>query len=330
MKTLLPLLILLLVACKGKTSHQSNSNNNRRSMNHKITDSYEMSDYERKELERKKRLISLSISDIEKFEDSTQVNLEGEKTGSNHIDFKLKVDMLDSIEIPDVQFGRMRMKVRVSRLAVVAKIYDSKIGYLDQLDGEAPFSLSRKEGDVEFSISPEQLRKLKVGKHQIKIEIQTYLESIHGDRSYIQPASMDVEFDFDVDPIYSSTVYFQELALNEKESRKILGGGNDHSNSTPEACIKIRTNSETLIYEYAKNNFNLKRNLKKKFYHNSLKDELRIMAMDADYFLNSDDLISSAYISVDSLLGNSYKNIPLKATDKLLIYCTTEGQINKN
>lgn len=328
---MLPLFIVALFACTGKSSQNSSSNNrNGRSLERKITDSYTMSDHERREMERKKRLIDLTISELEKSDDSTQILLEGEKTESNHIEFKLEVDMPDSIEIPDVQFGRMRMKVRVSRLSVTAKIYDSEIGYLDQVEDEAPFSLSRKEGDVEFSITPEQLRKLKVGKHHLRIEIQTHLESIHGDRSYIQPALMNVEFDFDVDPIYSSTIYFQELALNEKESRKILGGGNDHSNSTPEACIKIRSNSETLIYDYTKNNFNLKRNLKKKFYHNSLKDELRIMAMDADYFLNSDDLISSAEISVDSLLGTSYKNIPLKATDKLLIYCTTEGQINKN
>lgn len=258
------------------------------------------------------------------------------------------------IEANQLQINLLKLKdridlaltINVSNLGAYPTVYNSSFSENEIADhlktvltvknsqNNKTFQLSESEsidsqGDVRYqwSFYPADLKAIKEGLVNFEVSIESRYCSFFGVQSKVYPLQAKIQFQYYVPTIYESTLYFNGLVLNEKKAKQILGN-NDWNNSTPETGIIISCNNQTIIYSYTKNSFSNSKKETAKIYHTSELDSIRIKVVDVDYGLNGNDLISDTLLSIRSLEGETYFDLPLKAVDKLLVYTQSKGRVN--
>lgn len=248
----------------------------------------------------------------------------------NNVLLTIDLDLVDTLVLPEIKnytFGEEKL-FEVHALGSVARLLNEEGKELAEINGEGYFDDEFKRGSSTIDILPQHFASLSVGEHHLQLELETYFTEFFGAKSKIRPVTARLSFDFTVDSIYQSTVYFKKLVLNKEYTKEKLAGGNDMQNPDPEACIRISWLEERLIYDYSKNSFRLNSNERTTFYHNALSDTLRIAVLDMDYGFNASDLLADTLLTVESLLDKKGENISLQGTDELRIYSKTKGVVN--
>lgn len=248
--------------------------------------------------------------------------------GENLIDLRLRFSLPDSVEIPQVYSTSFHEYHKADNLEVKVELIDStgKVFFVETRNGNGAVDEGRTM--VDFDIDAEALRHFRPGSHHFEMRISTELMTFFQRKSGMKILNGKVGFDFEVKPIHRSTFYFRKLALNSSQVNKKLTVGNDFLNPKVDACLSVTCNGNSIFYKVNKNSYNLLGSGPKTFYHCESDTTLRISILDADYGLNFDDRIHDTLICINDLCTKSYKNIPLLYTDKLELYCTTDGRIN--
>ena len=249
------------------------------------------------------------------------------KQGHNEVDMRINFTLDDSVEIPVMYNKRFKKDEDADELWVKVEIDDENGKRILKDSKKATGGLDGKCW-LDVHLLPENFMKLKEGRNKFVMSIETEMTTFFDNRTGIKPLKGEASFDFYVQPIYESKLYFKSLKLNKEGVSKKLGN-NDAWDDTPEANIIVSLGGQTLLDKFSKNSYNVGRSSPVTFYHSSMKDQLHIQTKDRDYTIfNRSDAISDTFVSVEGLISTDYINLPLRYTDELLIYCKTSGQIN--
>ena len=266
--------------------------------------------------------LPMVLEESDFYYEDTEMSFSAKKY-QNRITLWVHLDLDDSLEIPEIRsdFGGISSDIApVFGLAPRAYLLNEEGKEISRVDGVSSFTHRNNSGSAEIEFGSENLRSLTVGKHHLQLKLVTNFANVHDTKSSIQPLKALFSFDFEIDSIYKSTVYFKKLVLNKEFTEE------NQEESNPDSGLEIFWRDLELIYAFKKSSLSLTSNDRASFYHNSLTDTLDIKAFEKNYFF-SDDPLSDTSMTVESLL-NREENIPLIGTDELLIYCKTKGVVN--
>ncbi len=247
--------------------------------------------------------------------------------GRNEMILKFSILLPDTFAIPKVErntFGKVDMGDHL--MTTLTLRYQGKKVSTVSIQKLAPKKGRRRS--FSFKLTPKDFHQITEGETTLRIDLQGEYCTFFGDPSGIIPFDLAIETAFKVEPIYKTKLSFKRLVLNTEETARRLGTPDPFS-SYPEACIKVLYKDEKALYGYTKNNYTLQKNINEYLYHNSPLDTIRICAMDADYFLNQDDLISDTLLTIQSIEGRRRKPLKFSSVDELKFSAKTMGQVNK-
>lgn len=190
--------------------------------------------------------------------------------------------------------------------------------------------------ETKIRLFPKDYYKLKAGEHKVYLNISTSYKRRKNMGTIPTPKSpfqFEAEIPMEIFEVYKTKLYFSTLVLNKKEAMKALMDKsvyrqNDLKDPTPEACIDISYLAQNLVYCYSENKLSLYCPKVVDIYYAKGHENLKIKVMDKDYFPNPDDLISDTTMTVTDLQANSFRNLKMPATDKLLIYTKGKQKVN--
>ncbi len=254
------------------------------------------------------------------------------ESDTNSVEINIRTELGADFEFPEVSNPNFSHMEDAKFLGIEYELtYDD-----DDDDDHALFSGKTKSSIFnggstnDIDLTPDHFKDLAIGKYSITLKVTSRYESFFGHvPSNETGIGFELNFEIEVFPIYESVIYFSSLVLNKLFTQNKLKGNNDFHNSRPETGISIRQGMESLIFDYAKNNYSFRKKIKKTFYHNEPNPTLTIVTLDVDHGFNFDDKLADTMIYLNDLISENYKTIGLTGTDDLQLYCTTKGQINK-